>query len=124
MKKLLSNKKLIISIITICIIIVICLLIIIKNSNNEYYENFLIETNSKNESFSKETTSKIEMIKEIVNSNMYFPFEDGNKKYILLGYRISSYSDPEKSNMKIIGTTYKNGNIIIELKINEVRKSK
>lgn len=108
MKKL---KISIIALIIISIIIVICLLIITQNDNYKY-----------NTKFSEETISKLERIKKIINENMYFPFEDGNKKYILLGYRISSYSDPEKSNMEIIGTTYKNGNIVIELKINEVRK--
>lgn len=108
MKKI---KLIIIALIIICLIIVGAIFVL--NNNSSTY----------NKNFSKDTNSKLEMVKNIATSNIYFPFEENNKQYILLGYRISSYSDLEKSSMKIQNTNYKNGNLIIELEINEVRTS-
>ena len=103
--------KLIIIILIICLIIVGAIFLL--NNNSSTY----------NKNFSKDTNSKLEKVKSIATNNIYFPFEENNKQYILLGYRISSYSDLEKSSMKIQNTNYKNGDLIIELEINEVRTS-
>lgn len=108
MKKI---KLIIIALIIICLIIVGAIFVL--NDNNSTY----------NKNFSKDTNSKLEKVKSIATNDIYFPFEENNKQYILLGYRISSYSDLEKSSMKIQNTNYKNGDLIIELEINEVRTS-
>ncbi len=108
MKKI---KLIIIALIIICLIIVSAIFVL-NNNSSTYTKNF-----------SKDTNSKLEMVKSIAKNNIYFPFEEDNKQYILLGYRISSYSDLEKSSMKIQSTNYKNGDLIIELEINEVRTS-
>ena len=106
-----KTKLIIIALIIICLIIVGAIFLLNNNSSNY------------NKNFSKDTNSKLEKVKSITTNNVYFPFEENNKQFILLGYRISSYSDLEKSSMKIQNTNYKNGDLIIELEIDEVRAS-
>ena len=72
--------------------------------------------------FSEETKSKIELIKEISSGNFYLPFEENNKQYILFGYQISSYSDLQKSSMKIKNITYRDVDLVISLEVKEIRK--
>lgn len=104
------KKKIIIVIAIVIVILIIVGVIFVLNNSSNYNKNF-----------SKDINSKIEIIKNIATNDIYFPFEENNKQYMLLGYRISSYSDLEKSSMKIQNINYKNGDLIIELEINEVR---
>ena len=91
------------------------------NINNELKDDYSKE--SVNKDSKKDINEKIELVKSISNSTIYFPFEKNNKQYILLGYRISSYSDFEKSNMEIQSIDNEDGNLVLSLKINEVRTS-
>ncbi len=104
-----TMKKKIIIVIAIVILIIVGVIFVLNNSSTY------------NKNFSKDINSKIEIVKSIATNDIYFPFEENNKQYMLLGYRISSYSDLEKSSMKIQNINYKNGDLIIELEISEVR---
>ena len=77
--------------------------------------------NSDEITLSQEAQAKIELVKSFAKDHIYFPFEDNGKQYILLGYRISSYDDLEKSSMSLRNINYINGNLVIDLKITEIR---
>lgn len=113
--------KILIIIILICITLAIISLLLIKNNNNNSNYNTNNENTSTQEfSFSEDTNSKLELVKDCTSTTFYLPFEDNGIKYLLLGYRISSYSNLSKSTMYIKNTTYSSGDLVIDLQVDEV----
>ena len=114
-----KKEKLIIviAIITLCLIL-ICALFAMSSNNN----SIEVSNNNSSHKSDKDIESKLDIVKSISNRTVYFPFEKNGKSYILFGYLISSYSDPEKSTMTINNLRYENDSLIITLYINEESK--
>ena len=95
-----------------------------NNSNNNTVENKIENTtiNQKNNNDKNENAADtLDNIKNAASDNFYYQFEEKGKKYILFGYKFSSYIDMDNSKIKT-KHSYKDNNLYIDLNTSIVQK--
>lgn len=115
------NIVVIIALIISCFILICALFNIVLNRTNTISSGK--ETSTSKTKSSRDINSKLKLVKNTAQGTCYFPFNSNGKSYILFGYQISSYSDPDKSKMTISNVKYDNDSLIIEIYVQEESKS-